>query len=511
MSPASADRLDPRLPVLIGAGQISNHVDQGADPLDPVGLVAEAGRRAAADASGKSVLAAIDSIRIVSILSWRYRNPGAMVADRLGVTLPQRPGASVYTTVGGNQPQSLINAAARDIAAGRSDLVLIGGGEAWRTRSAARRDGGMPDWPSESDGIADAEPFGKDVQLSSEHEVARGVFMPIQIYPMFESAWRAANGWSLAEHRRRLGELWSSFSHVAASNPHAWIRRTYTPEEVVAVGPDNRMVGWPYPKLLNSNNAVEQGAAVLLASVEKARALGVPTDRWIFLHSGTDGSDTQFVSNRRDLHSSPAIRIAGRRALGLANVAADDLAYADLYSCFPSAVQIAAHELGLGSGIDGDRPLTVTGGLSFAGGPWNNYVTHAVATMAQQLRECDRSPDGAFGLCTANGGYLTKHAFGVYGTRPPAEGFRHADLQAEIDAFGSQALSEDWNGSAEVEAYTVMHDRDGDPEVGLVAARVDGGRRAWGRTADPDAMKAMCSEELVGSPATLDPDGTIHL
>lgn len=508
---ASSNRLDPRLPVLIGAGQVSQRVDRGAPVLEPVDLMVEASRRAADDSGGTNVLGAVDSVRVASILSWRYRNPGALVADRIGATLPDRPGASMYSTVGGNQPQSMVNAAALDIAAGRADLVLIGGGEAWRTRSSTRKHGEVPPWTSESDDTPAAEVFGKELQMSSEHERARGLLMPVQLYPMFENAWRAANGWSIDEHRRRLGALWSRFSEVAASNPHAWIQQRYTAEELVTPGPDNRMVGWPYPKFLNSNNAVEQGAAVLVCSVDKARSLGVPTDRWVFLHAGTDGSDTLHVSNRLDLHSSPAMRLAGRRALELAGIDADVPAHLDLYSCFPVAVQIAAHEIGLGSGVGSDRPLTVTGGLSFAGGPWNNYVTHAIATMAQRLRESDPgdgSDDGVFGLCTANGGFLTKHAFGVYGTRPPANGFRYENVQAEVDALGELDAAESWSGKATVEAYTVMHDRDGRPETGFIAARIPDGRRTWGRTTEAAVLDAMLVEEFVGHPVALEADGT---
>ena len=42
-----------------------------------------------------------------------------------------------------------------------------------------------------------------------------------------------------------------------------------------------------------------------------------------------------------------------------------------------------------------ERDLTVTGGMTFAGGPWNNYVTHGVATMVGVLRE----DPGDLGLC----------------------------------------------------------------------------------------------------------------
>jgi acetyl-CoA C-acetyltransferase len=166
-------------------------------------------------------------------------------------------------------------------------------------------------------------------------------------------------------------------------------------------------------------------------------------------------------------------------------------------------VEIAAHEIG----IDITRPLTVTGGLSFAGGPWNNYVSHSIATMSARLRD----DPGAIGLVSGNGGYITKHAFGIYSTEPPADGFRHRDLQAEVDALPSRAACEDPDGPASVESWTVMHDRDGNPETGLLAALLPDGRRAWGSTQDPAVVQAMATEELAGRKATLRPDGTFDL
>jgi acetyl-CoA C-acetyltransferase len=254
---------------------------------------------------------------------------------------------------------------------------------------------------------------------------------------------------------------------------------------------------------MNSNNAVEQGAAVILCSAERAEALGVPRDRWVFPHSGTDAHDHYHVTERDDLGSSPAMRLAGRGALALAGVDGDDLAHIDLYSCFPSAVQIAAAELGLST----DRPLTVTGGLSFAGGPWNNYVMHSIATMAARLRE----EPGALGLVTANGGYITKHAFGVYSTEPPTEGFRHEDVQAEVDALPRRVLDESPDGEMAVETWTAMHDREGQPETGIVVGLLDDGSRALGTTTDPDTLRALVTEDLAGRRARIRPDGATEL
>jgi acetyl-CoA C-acetyltransferase len=493
-----AGTYDPRTPVLIGTGQFSNRVDQGAAPLEPVELMVEALRRAEADTGVGHVVAGADSVRVILELSWRYRDPGSLVAERLGAS----PRQSLYTVMGGNYVQTLVNRTALDILEGRNDLVLLTGGEAWRTRSAARASATELDWTKQDDAVAVAEPFGEDHDLMGPGEVARGIFLPVQLYPMFDNALRGADGISIDEHRRRVASLWSSFSEVAARNPNAWTQQAYTADELMTATPDNRMVGFPYTKRMNSNNNVDQGAGLIMCSAERASSLGVAPDRWVFLHAGADAADHWFVSNRDNLHSSPAIRFAGRAALDLAGVRADDLDHVDLYSCFPSAVQVAARELGLPA----DRPLTVTGGMSFAGGPWNNYTMHGIATMAGVLRD----DAGSVGLCTANGGYLTKHAFGVYAASPPSAGsFRWADAQAAVDATPSRELDPEPEGAAEIESYTVMHERDGEPEKGIAALRMPDGRRGWGITTDAATMRAMTAEEFIGRKVTVVPDGTI--
>jgi acetyl-CoA C-acetyltransferase len=498
----SVPGLDPRTPVIVGTGQRNQRTDMGDASLEPVDLIVEAARTAADDTGSSAIVGAIESVRILSLLSWRYRDPGALVAERLGA--PARHTA--VTQPGGNMVQSLVNQTAREIADGKVDIVLIGGAEAWRTRMSFRSAGERPEWTVQDDAVPEAEVIGGAFEMIHAAEMARGIVMPVQVYPMFEQALRIAAGRSIDEHLVRISELWARFSEVAASNPNAWIQRSYTAEEIRTAGPDNRWIGFPYPKLMNSNNAVEQGAALLICSVEAAERLGVPRDRWVFPHSGTDAHDTAAVSTRGDLHTSPGIRAAGRQALDLASVGIDDIGHVDLYSCFPSAVQIAAQELGLPTD-DASRPLTVTGGLSFAGGPWNNYVTHAIATMVDRLR----ANPGDVGMCTANGGFITKHAIGIYSTEPPAQGFRWANAQAEADASTSpRDVATEHYGEVVVEAWTVMHNREGDPENGFAAVLLPDGRRAWGTTQDQEILKAMTVEEFAGREAHLSPDGSLH-
>lgn len=471
-------------------------MDQGETALEPVDLLAEAVREAEADAGVPGLAAAADVVAVVQIFSWRYRDPAALVAERIRA----RPSRTVATDAGGNHPQGLVNRFAREIQDGRADLVVIGGAESWRTRMGARARGEDLGWTRQPEGVRPTDVVGIDEALSHEAELARGLVMPVQHYPIFESAVRAAAGHAPAEHQRVISELWAAFSRVAADNPHAWIREPFTAEQIRTVGPDNRMVGYPYPKLMNSNNSVEQGAALILTSVERARSLGVPEDRWVFPWSGTGAHDTITVSHRTSLHRSPAIRHAGRAVLDAAGLGVDDLAHMDVYSCFPSAVQVAGHELGL----ELDRPLTVTGGLSFAGGPWNNYVTHSIATMAGRLRGGDEK-----GLITANGGYLTKHAFGVYSATPPPSGrFTGASVQDAVDAEGCVEVVDTWDGPVTVEGATVMHGRDGSPEIGFFATRLADGRRAWATTDDDDAMAVVTGEEPVGRPGHVGADGS---
>ncbi|MGZ4758878.1 MAG: acetyl-CoA acetyltransferase [Acidimicrobiales bacterium] len=495
-----ADGLDPRTPVIIGTGQLNQRVDRGAPVLEPVDLMAEALRSAEADTGASGVLARADSVRVLCELSWRYGDPGALVAERLGAS----PRHTLYTVMGGNYVQTVVTQAASEIQAGQADVVLITGGEAWRSRSAARSAGDALEWTTQPEGTRPTVLLGEhDPQLSSAGEIERGVFMPVQVYPMFEVALGAAAGRTLDEQRRRAAALWSRFSEVAAKNPNAWIQRSYTADEIATATPDNRMIGFPYTKLMNSNNSVEQSAGLILCSVEAARSMGVSADRWVFPHAGTGAHDHWYVSNRADLHSSPAIRLAGARALELAGTTPDELDHVDLYSCFPSAVQIAAAELGL----DIERPLTVTGGMSFAGGPWNNYPMHGIATRAGILRD---DPE-ALGLCTANGGYTTKHAFGVYGARPPAAGFRHDDLQAQVDATPRREEAGDHTGDVTVESYTVMHDREGRPETALFALLTPAGARGWGSSTDADTMAEVLATSAVGRPARLAADGRVEL
>ncbi|MDO3635972.1 acetyl-CoA acetyltransferase [Mycolicibacterium arseniciresistens] len=485
----------PTTPVLIGYGQVNQRDENPA--VEPVDLMAAAARSAA----DPRVLAAVDSVRVVNLLSWRYIDPGLLLAGRIGAD----GAATRYSGIGGNVPQTLVNQACLDIQDGNAGVVLIAGAETWRTRSRLKRRGEKADWTRQDESLP-TPPGADDVPMAGDAEMRIELGRPAHVYPMFEQAVRIAAGEDPESHRRRIGELWAQFSAVAGDNPYAWSREPVAAEDIWRPGPTNRMISWPYTKLMNSNNMVDQGAALILTSVEQARRLQVPEERWVFPYAGTDSHDTYAISERAEFHRSPAIRIAGRRVLELADTDLDRIDLVDVYSCFPSAVQVAAAELGLPV-ADPARPLTVTGGLTFAGGPWNNYVTHSIATMAEQLT----SGRGTRGLITANGGYLTKHSFGVYGTEPPAHAFRWQDVQPEVDREPTRTSLVEWSGTGTVEAWTTPFDRDGAPEKAYLAVRTPDDARTLAVITDAGDAAATVEGDIAGVKVTVREDGTAAL
>jgi acetyl-CoA C-acetyltransferase len=499
--------VDPRTPVIVGVGQLSQRLDDPSGAREPIDLLAEAARAAEVDAGARrSVLASLDTIAVVDIVSWKYPDPGALLGRRLGV----EPRTTMTTTVGGNSPQLLVNELAAAVGRGDARAALIGGAECVYTRWRARREPKTwLDWTQADDPpcpnvLGDARPGTND------YEMAHTALAPTHIYPLLETAVRAANGCHVDEHQQSVSELWTTLAAVSSRNPQAWSQVPYSAEEIREPSPDNRVVTFPYLKRMCANIDVDQSAAVLLCSYKTARELGVPQDRLVFPLAGADAHDHFFVSERDSLAASPAIAVAGRAALAAAGVGADDVARFDLYSCFPSAVEIALGALDLAGPAGGDaRPLTVTGGLAFAGGPANNYPTHAIAAMVD---ECRRDP-GSVGMVSALGWYVTKHSIGVYSTTPPESGFVRVDAastQAQVDALPRREAAGAYEGSVTMEATAVVVDRDGTPSVAIVSTLTPDGRRALANTRDADAMRDMTEKAWEGRAVKLRTDGTVN-
>lgn len=495
---------EDRTPILVGAGQLTQRDVDPREALEPLAMMAEAARRACADASvSVRLLERVDDLRVVNIFCWSYGNAPKLLADRLGM----RPAHAVYTTLGGNTPQWLVNRTAARIASGETRLALLVGAEAVRTVLRAQRSGTPLAWAQDA-----SEPVvvGDAREGHSAHEAAHGMVLPVRVYPLFENALRAAAGRSLSEHRAYLGRLCARMAAVAADNPFAWFRDRPTAEQIATPTAANRLVGFPYTKRMNAVIEVDQAAGVLMTSVGEARALGIPADRWVYLWGCGEATDRWFVSDRVDYTSSPAIREAARQAFEAADVAIGQIQHLELYSCFPCAVQIGRAMLGLPA--DEPRPLTLTGGLPYFGGPGNNYSMHGIAEAMARIR----AARGTLALVTALGWYLTKHAVGIYGGTPPCRPFALAEVAARQQALDAEPapplVEHPPAGPATVETYTVVHDREGAPNRGIVIGRLPDGRRFLANTPRERALlEAFEAREQVGTAGRVVPGDPVNV
>ncbi len=469
----------PNQPVLVGVGRV---LYRNGDSPEPAELLAEAARKAAEDTGGRGVLDAIGSIRVLHQMSGRYSNPAALVANRLGIDVSH----TMYTHQGGQMTQQLVHRTCDDITGGNVDVALIAGGEAWLTRHLL---GEPSPWDVQTDTQPD-EMFGTELEYTTASEQQLGIGV-IEGYALVEGSVATHTERTMEEQRRATSQIYSRFTEIAARNPHAMTQRPLTAEEIRTTSPNNRWLSYPYTKLTVSNERVDQAGALIICSAEKARSLGMPKDRWVFLHGGGEGIERRFLCQRKDLAISPALAAAGRTALTLAGIGIDDIAHADLYSCFPSAVHVAALALGLGL----DRDLTVTGGLAYSGGPWNAYVVQSLAGMTEVLR----ADPGSYGLVSANGGYLTKHAIGVWSCHPPEAGTRWDSPQRELDAtVVPRELLLEFDGEAQLETYTVTYGRNGVPQRACVFALTKSGSRTMAISEDPSLMASLIEKEMLG-------------
>ncbi|MDT5081935.1 MAG: acetyl-CoA C-acetyltransferase [Mycobacterium sp.] len=481
---------DPRQLCVIGAAQRTVHDGNAPEPL----LSWAQRAREAADAAGVShALPQLDSLQIVYCQSWPYDDPVGRLAAELGAS----PRHRVYSGIGGTTPQDLVNRTATAMQRGEMDLAMVCSAEALATARAAKKRGERLPWSHRK-----SSPFPWDPP--HESEIAHEVLQAWETFPLWDTARRAERGASLADDAAEAATTMSAMSVTAAANPHAWRPTALDPRTVGTVTADNRYVGWPYTKHEVAVMDVDMSAALLLATAEKADALGVGEDHRLYLNGWAYAQDPASVAERADMSRSGAMAVVGRHALSAAGIGLDDVDVFDLYSCFPSSVRLACDALGLA--LDDPRGLTVTGGLPYAGGPASGYLTHAIATTFDRLRE-----EVGHGLLTGVGMHLAKHVAAVWSSSPTSAGSTNPPdltaLQAEVDAGQHrEPLLTAWSGHGTVRAYTVAHGRDGAPTQGLVVLDTTDGR-ALARVYGQDRLLDAESRELVGADVTVSTDG----
>ena len=462
------------LPIIVGVGQVVEHWD-GSDlnqAPSPLGLITESIKRAQADAGLSDLIGKLDTLAVVRAFTDSLRTPfdpfgkaknfPAAVIEAASIS----PKKTIYSTAGGEQPQSLVNELSEDIARGDIRMAMITGGEALATLKTALKKQLALDWSSEAD--ADIEERGAQTDFISMYEMVNGMGLPPQTYAAMEQALRARLGMSKAQYLNYMGGICAGLSKTAQQNPYSQYPQAKSAEFLATASKDNYPICDPYLKWHIAQDGVNQASTLILTSVGYAKELGIDPGQWIYLHGYSDVKE-KLVSERPDLSKSKALELAISGAISSAGIAAGDIAYRDIYSCFPIVVHLASEVLGLDPVSD---QMSMTGGLSFFGGAGNNYSTHAIATVVEKLRQ-DKQ---AYGLVLANGGFMSKQSAGVYSAKAPqawAEISSEA-LQAEVDAQPEcKLLNEDC--TAVIEAYTVRHDRNGIAHAYLFA-RNDQGR-----------------------------------
>ncbi len=475
---------DPsRVPVVVCVAQVT----EKEAIVDAIGLAEQAAQKALGGA--ERLRNSVDRLTLVAI-SFSHSVPDAprVLVDRLGL-----PNATPeHSSHGGNIPQLLVNRAAEDIAAGTLRSALIVGAEA--TRSMRDADPAVNFMKVAATNI-EIEKTGTTIGptvtgIMGEAERRGRLLVPVVVYPMFESVLAKRAGRSHSEQRAAIAPLMSRFTEVAAKNPYAWLNKAQSPEQIAGVTESNRLISEPYTRSMNSFPNVDQSAALLVTNLAAATAAGL-ADQCVFPWGGAEASELR-PAQRPDLGASPAMNLAADTALTGAGLSIDEIAHIDFYSCFPVAVEVAA--AGLGVDPAGDRDLTVTGGLPYFGGPGNNYSTHAIASMVERIRE-----SGEKGFVSANGGFMSKHAAGVYAATPPAGGFRRLDTAPEQKAIveAARPVTLEASGVATVDAATVTYGRNGEVSGAPIIATLDDGRRVVARAA-AEALGALGDRNLVG-------------
>ena len=485
--------LDPRTPVLVGVGAVQQREEDPRAAREPLALMGDALERAALDAGCPALLAGADAIRLPRGF-WDYGDPGRALAERFGAVRARTCIAEI-----GVLQTTLLGGAARDIALGRADVVLVAGGEA-RARAQRAKQLGVAAPTTRVAGTPD-EVLRPHADILHPLELAVGLGAPVSQYAVIENALRFAEQQALDAHRDAVAALQARASAVAAASPDAWDRAPHDAREIRGPAAGNRMLAFPYTKLHTSQWNVDQAAGLIFCSLERARALGIAPDRFVHPLTVADSNHMLPLSARPALWRVPGFAHAGRGALAHAGIGPAGLGPLELYSCFPSAVRTQTRELG----IDETRPLTVTGGMTFAGGPLNHFVLQALVKLATLLRTARERT----GLLSAVSGILTKQGVSLWSARPPEHGFAFFDVTAETAADQPpRTVVERLEGSACVAGYTVAFEGERAARTAFVCD-LDDGSRTVAASDDPALAELGTREELCGRTLRLAPRGAV--
>ena len=475
-------------PIIVGVAQLTQP-KKVSERLHPLKLIENASQIALEDVNSPKIVDHIDSIFMVNIRSWSYEDAPAELCETLGI----KPVHKVYLPDGGDTPQMLTNRAANWISLGKSNAVLITGGEALYSIFNAEKGKISLDWPKKGKpSYMEGNIWDGTVPFENKYKIK---FPPFS-YALFETAVRAASNRSIKEHNQYMGKLMEKFSITASKNPHAWTQNSYSAEEITTPTPNNRYICHPYTKLMCSNVFVDQSAAIIMTSDEIAEEIQIVREKWVYLMGGADFKNLHKITKRPRIYDSPAAREGSRQALNQAGITLKDIYAFDIYSCFPSIVEIITKEIGLEE--NDPRDLTITGGLPYFGGPWSSYSMHSIVSAVELIR---KNPSFNI-MVVANGGYNTKQSFGIYGTKPPAQAWGERDDSAVQEKIYADSLPnpiEKASGKLRIDAYTIYYDREGVPKRGIAIGTLENRTHTFAFIeAKADILLELEKQELVG-------------
>lgn len=515
-------------PVIVGAATVSQRQANLAQAAEASQLMIQAAEAAAQDTGATQILQQLDTVAAMSSLSG-YLNPAKLVA-----TAVKSPEAKTLRADPGILQQEVFSRVSNAIQKGQMETALVVSGEAsYRTQQARFAGEEAPITDDQTDANEPDTVLAPDMVIHAA-EIEAGLVSAVSHYAMLENAYRCHRNQTKAQQAQETAELWSRFSQVASQNPHAWNQNHVAAHDIATASPKNRMMAYPYTKNHCSQMNVDQAAAILFCSAGKARALGISPDKWIFPHGGVVSNHAVTVLERVNPHASPGFKLGGQRILELCGVAPQEADLIDLYSCFPVAVKVQATELGLSL----ERQLTITGGMTFAGGPLNSYVLHSLCAMVEQLRQQTE----AVGMITSISGMITKQGIGMLSAKPPETPARFEEITSQVGTLNPPLeVAGDISGEATTATYTVLYERskaqngasgtatDGNgagsaavdptgsvPVKGIAVAEfsADNGRtlRRLATTTDPEVIQAMLeAEEFCGQKIRVAPQGSFSL
>ncbi|MCB1614620.1 MAG: hypothetical protein KDI30_01275 [Pseudomonadales bacterium] len=486
--------LSANTPVIIGVGFCQEKLDDALQCSEPYKLMVNAVREAARDAGSETLLAQLDSVSVEQGM-WQYKNPGKLIADEVGC-----PNAkSILADLGVLQLNPLFDLFDA-IQKGEQQMGVVTGGEAKYRELRAKIAG-----QEVSNTVQPDETPAPDVYhptpdpFATPEEAAAGIFMPTELFAVIESAIRYAQGLDVETHRDKIAQLYSSFSEIASRNPHAWNQDVVPAEDIRNAVGKNAMLAFPYTKKHNSQWNVNQSVAILVCAYGKAKALGLDENRFIYPVSAVQSRHVVCLAQQKQLHSHPGTVMAGERAYALAGINNTDINAADLYSCFPSAVQSFAHDLKL----EGVCPWSVTGSMAFAGGPYNHGALDGVARMVEVLRSGEglqvRDADAPrYGITSNLSGIFGKQAVAIFSDAPNRQGYQFDDITAAVAEVDKPLpMNGAYTGAARVVGYTVVYNREG-PSHAFVYAETPAGERTVAKSQDAGLLQKMVAEEYVG-------------